>query len=230
MSRKMVVGTVAAAGVVGFGSAAAATVGPLELGAVKDKLPVVSNADDHVRQQLGGEQRAAPASPDLQSTLQELRGKLSSEKLNIDQQGTELSGDGLATALEDLADRVRESASQVDGGSEAAARLGTELDRAASQLRATSLQAAADGQVAPQDASGSAHSEGKVSGPNGNAATSGAGSVEAGQALEQLKSTLTRVRELDQSDALGGARDVLDRAGVEAQVQRVASELGGLLS
>lgn len=236
MSRKMVVTAVAAAGVVGFGSAAVATVGPLGLGEVKEKLPGISNVDDRVTEELEAQKAKLPAPANLQSAIENLHSKLESGDLSLNPQSAQLSGDRLATALEDLAERVRAGGEKLSAAQDQGAeKLASQLERVAAQMRAASFQglggqAAVSGETAAQHGSGSVQGSGQFSSEYGSGAVAGGGSVSAEQALAELKSALEQVREMDSSNALsGGAGDILDRQKAEAALQRVTSELESLL-
>lgn len=224
----MVVAAAAAAGVVGFGSAAVAS--PLDLGGATDSVPGVSQVKDRVTDGVAQTQELeAPGQAQLAGALSQLRGQLDGGQLNLDPQSADVSGEQLAVAVEDLAANIRDGSGKLsDAQAQGAERVAGQLETAAGQLRAASLQdsmggGSASGEVAAEGSGGSVSGSGEMS-------SDGSSSVSAGDAFTQLESALAQVRQMDQQDVLGGsAGDVLDSDSAQAQLQRVAGQLNGLL-
>lgn len=233
MSRKMVVAAVAAAGVVGFGSAAVAT--PLGLDDAADSVPGVSAVKDRVSGGVAQTQELdAPGQAQLSGALSQLRGQLEGGQLSLDPQSADVSGEQLAVSVEDLATKIRNGSGQLSAAqAQGAERLAGQLETAAGKLRAASLQdymggGNASGEVSAEGSGGSVNGSGEMSGDGGT--VDGAGSVSAPEAFAQLQSALAQAQQMDQEDVLGGsAGDLLDRESAEAQLQRVAGQLSGLL-
>lgn len=236
MSRKMVVAAVAAAGVVGFGSAAVATVNPLGIGEVKDQLPSASSVGDRVSEGLESQNVNIPAPADLGSALENLRSELNGGGLSLDTQNAQVSGERVAVAVENLADKVRAGSAKLNaaqvGGAE---KLATQLETAAAKLRSASFDnlggsSNASGEVSASSEGGSVSGSGQTSGAGAGGSVSGGASLSGTEALQQLRAALSRVQQMDQSNALSaGANDVLDSEKAEAAIERVTTRLNGLL-
>lgn len=233
------VAAVAAAGVVGFGSAAVATVGPLGSSDVKDALPgAVENVKDQVSGSVGSDIVDIPSGAgDLEAALADLRSKLESQSVAITPQSADLSGARLAAAMDDAAERVRAGSAQLtEAQNEGADKLADKLETAAAQVRASSLSAptgsaGASTDISTQDASGSASGGGSMSSDLGGGTVAGGGSLSGEQALTQVMGVLVHTQQLDQADALSGAsaEDLLDRDNVDAALERVAFQVNQLV-
>lgn len=234
MSRKMVVAAVAAAGVVGFGSAALAS-GPLGLGEATESVPGASEVKDRVGGGLAQTQEMdVPGQAELTGAISNLRSQLNGGELNFDPQSADISGDQLAVALEDLAANVREGSGKLSATeAQGAERLAGQLESAADKVQAASLEnhigdAGASGEASAEGAGGSANGGGEMSSDGG--AVAGGGSVAPQEAFAQVETALAQAQQMDQQDVLGGsAGDILDRESAEAQFQRIAGQLNGLL-
>lgn len=229
------VAAVAAAGVVGFGSAAVATVGPLGSSDVKEALPgAVDNVQDQVSEGVGSDIVDIPSGAgDLEAALADLREKLDDQSVAITPQSADLSGARLATAMDDAAERIRAgSARLTEAQNEGADKLADKLEAGADRMRDSSLSApsgsaGASTDVSTQDAGGSASGGGSMSSDLGGGTVAGGGSLSGEQALTQAMGVLVHTQQLDQTDALssGPAGDLLDREKVDAALSRIAVQL-----
>lgn len=205
MSRKWVVASVAAAGVVAFSSAAVAAVG-VSTDQLKNSITGQTNLDNFVGNNTNGQDLVLPPRQgDVIRMLEDLRGDMSQGSLTV-QEGTIQGGAlRLATSVQQLSDAIeRENAGLPGSEVESLGRLTAAFDRSAAALRQA---------------------------PTGRVHDAVTLNDEASRGLYGLETGLQRLQQLDQAgQALEGrAGDVLDSGVVEGKLADVAGNVENLL-
>lgn len=200
MSRKMVIAAVAAASVVGLGSASMAA----EIGFTKDALKGLvtsqTGLDDFVTNNGEGRDLQLPPQGDLISQLEKLRGDLAGNSLTVPEGTVQRGSARLAGSVDSLANSLEQQNAKLPGGkAETATRLTASLARSADALRDAPSQRVDDAANVNEELSG---------------------------ALLGLEKTLQRMRELDRKNVLqAGTGDILDSQLTNNKLTEVAKSV-----
>lgn len=204
MSRKLVVASVAAAGVVALGSAAVASVS-VSTDDIKGAVTGQTRVDDLVANNANGRDIAVPPQQgDLARLLRDLRGDLSKGSLTVPEGRIEQGSTRLANSVQQLSNSIERENSSLPGGRvKSLQRLTASLDRAAAGLHNV---------------------------PSERVHESVTVNDELAHGMQGLERGLQRLQEMDTSEALQGrAGKVLDAGPVEEKLADVVSQAQGML-